>query len=244
MTPSTITHRPLKLAQSSSVKIYLGLIAVLAIIYAFFTFLPVNYIVPFLGLASVWQEVILIGLLGFGGLWLSLKTGFPEMLDNQISYKQRFLVPALVGLVLGTMLVMFNQLILRLPGSLHIPFPASIFYYTYASIETEIVFRLIPIPLFVWLISVVLFRGRWQEGVFWGVAIILSLWEPLMQIVGLRQMGLLGAMGPLVIGVLFALIYGTNLSLAYFFRKSGFLAPLTMRFAIYLAWHVIFGALV
>jgi len=141
-------------------------------------------------------------------------------------------------------LVLFNQMVLQLPASLHIPFPTSLFYYTFASIQTEILFRLIPIPIFVWLISSLLFRHRWQEPVFWGVALVLSLWEPLMQVAGLQQMGLLARMGPVVIGMLFALIYGTNFMLAYFFRKGGFLAPLTMRLAFYLAWHIIFGALV
>jgi hypothetical protein len=229
--------------RSQSIKVYAELVAALAIIYAAFTFLPTNYIVPILGTPTVWHEIGVVTVLGFVGLWLSQKTGFPTMWDEQVSNKQRFVVPAMVGTALGTILVLFNLIILQLPAGLHIPFPASIFYYTYASIETEILFRLFPIPILVWLVSVVLLKNRWQEEAFWVVTIALSFLEPLMQIGGLHQMGLLIHMRPGVIGLMFVLIYGTNFTLAGFLRKSGFLAPLTMRFAFYLAWHVIFGAL-
>jgi hypothetical protein len=95
----------------------------------------------------------------------------------------------------------------------------------------------------VWLVSVVLLKNRWQEEAFWGVAIARSFLEPLMQIGGLHRMGMLIHMQPGVIALLFVLIYGTNFTLAGFLRKSGFLAPLVIRFAFYQAWHIIFGAL-
>jgi hypothetical protein len=238
------TSHPLSnLIRSQSIKVYAELVGALVIIYTAFTFLPTNYIVPILGTPTVWHEIGLVTVLGFVGLWLSQKTGFPTLWDEQVSHKQRFVVPAMVGAVLGTILILFNLIILQLPVGLHIPFPASIFYYTYASIETEILFRLFPSPLLVWLVSVVLLKNRWQEEVFWVVTIVLSFLEPLTQIAGLHKMGLLIHMQPGVISLLFVLIYGTNFTLAGFLRKSGFLAPLTMRFAFYLAWHIIFGAL-
>ncbi|UCC85997.1 MAG: hypothetical protein JSV81_14190 [Anaerolineales bacterium] len=233
------TSRPsTNLIRSHSIKIYAGLVAALVTIYAAFTFLPDNYIVPVLGTPTVWHEIVVLAGLGLAGLWLSQRAGFPEVWADHVSNRQRFLLPAIVGLVLGTILVLFNALALKLPAGFHVPFPASVFYYAYASIESEILFRLFPIPLFVWLISGVTLRNRWQGPIFWGVAAVLSLLEPLMQITGLQQMGLLSSMHPIIIGLMITLVYSTNLALAYYFRKSGFLAPLAMRFAFYLAWHI------
>jgi hypothetical protein len=162
----------------------------------------------------VWQEIGIVAVLGFVRLWLARQTGFPEMWDRGVSNTQRFLMPTIAGLIAGTILVIFNQRVLQLPAGLHVAFPASILYYLYASIESEFIFCLVPIPLFVWLISSVLLRHRSQVTLFWGVAILISLREPLLQLGALTQLGLMDELEPITVGLLVTLIYGTNLTLA------------------------------
>jgi hypothetical protein len=92
-----------------------------------------------------------------------------------------------------------------------------------------------------WLLSNVLLRGRAQVPAFWVACIAAALYEPLPLVLeGLREKGGLYA---------FAVIYRTatgplflgNVLAGYLFRRGGFLAPLTMRLAMYLVWHIAWG---
>jgi hypothetical protein len=136
------------------------------------------------------------------------------------------------------------NLVVQLPGQIHVPFPTSLLYYTYGAIQTEVLFHLFLIPFFMWLISSLLLKGRREGQVFWGVAIVLSLLEPLAQVGGALGMGVLAGTPAVTIGLMFATIYGVNLVSAYFFRRFGFLAPLTARLSLYLVWHIVVGAVV
>ena len=239
----SITSFPTKRI-STSIKIYLGLAVALIALHVTLTALPVGYAVESQATLGSWPAVIVCVLLGIAGVWLSQKAGFPDVWDDQVPAGRRLLLPALLGAVSGTGLFVLMNLLIQLPGQIHVPFPTSILFYAYGAIQSEIPFRLFLIPLFVWLISSVLLKNRRQELVFWCVAIALSLLEPLTQVGGALQMGVLGDTPPALIGLMFATIYGVNLASAYLFRKAGFLAPLALRLSLYLVWHVIVGALV
>lgn len=124
-------------------------------------------------------------------------------------------------------------------GEIHVPFPASLLVYPAGGIILEIILRLFLIPLFVWLVSIVLLGGRWQAAVFWGAAALVALLEPL------------GVVGPVLqtgnvswrLALLFAASYVFNLVSAYVFRQFGFLATVNQRLSFYLVWHILFGAL-
>ena len=95
------------------------------------------------------------------------------------------------------------------------------------------------IPFLVWLLSNVVLRHRGQTQVFWLVAILAALYEPLPYMTdALHHTGVLSSLR-IFVGPLFA----ANLVAAYIFRKYGFLAPLVMRLSFYLIWHIIYGGL-
>jgi hypothetical protein len=226
-----------KKSLSASIKIYLSLVVMLVMIKMILALTPVRVIVPAQAVGSSWQFLTPLTILGLVGVWLSQKTGFPEMGD--VSAKQWFPISALLGLGAAGILILLN--LIQPLGAINVPFPISILLYAQGGIETEIVLHLIPIPLLLWLISSLILRNRWQEQVFWGVAIVLSLSEPLGMISVISQKGLLEQS---IIPVFMILVsYSMNLIGAYLFRKFGFLAPLTMRLSLYLGWHVVFGAL-
>jgi hypothetical protein len=222
----------------TSIKIYLALVVILIILRVVLIFLPADYIVPAQAGALNWQALIITVGLGFVGVWLSTKTGFPEIWDTNFSTRQKLLVPALIGLGSGLLFRVIEQF--QPLGNINIPFPASIPFYLYGGIISEILFRLFIIPLPLWLISSLLLRRRGQEGVFWGVAIITSFLEPLSQVGALYQLGLLNNGISPYIALLILLTYAVNLIAAYLFRKSGFVAPVVMRLAFYLIWHISF----
>jgi len=98
----------------------------------------------------------------------------------------------------------------------------------------EAFYRLVPIPLLLWLISNVVLKKRAQSQVFWILALLTSLIEPLTQDLDLGQFGML------LMASVFLLDYGLNLTQAALFRKYGFLAAIIMRVAYYVVWHILY----
>ena len=174
--------------------------------------------------------------LGFVALKLAQRTGFPDMWDEKISNQQRFFIPVLFGLGFAVIQIILVTLVLRLDIPM-VKFPLSIPVYLFGGIILEIFYRLIPMVLLVWLISNLLLRKRWQEQVFWVVAILLCLLEPVMQTIGMYQMGIITDI--LLTAILFVFVFAGNLIPTYFFRKYGFLAAIVWRLTDYLIWHII-----
>lgn len=60
--------------------------------------------------------LIIYGVLGLIGLMLSRKLGFVNIWDEKVSNKQRFLIPAFVGIVLGIFFI-FNLILISQSSS-------------------------------------------------------------------------------------------------------------------------------
>jgi len=118
-----------------------------------------------------------------------------------------------------------------------VPWPGSPLFYTAGAIEVEVLYRLLSVPLVLWLISNVLLRGPWQAPVFWILAVLTSLIEPADQDLrvldkgaSLAQVG--SALSPDLL---------LNLAQVVIFRTYGFPAAILTRVAFYLVWHVAYG---
>jgi len=231
--------------QSTSIKIYLGLVLFLISVKLFFLLAPVKFPLSDQAGAFSWVTILTIAALGFIGLVLSKRTGFPDIWDTRISNRQRFLIPAIIGVVYGVITVLEEFIGARshpfqLSSDFNVKFPLSIPFYAYGAIFLEILLRLFAIPFLVWLLSNVVLRHRWQTQVFWLVAVLAALYEPLPYMTAaLKHTGIISAL-MILVGPLFV----ANLVAAYIFRKYGFLAPLVMRLSFYLIWHIIYGGLI
>ncbi len=143
---------------SLSIKIYICLIITLAILAAGNIFLPQGSFLPtlpgqelpapkpVLALVNAGIMLILYGGLGFLGLKLSQKLGFPDLWDEKISNKQRFLIPALIGMGIGMFFILADMILSQFHalGPLpHPPFPTSIVASAVAGIGEEVKFRLL-----------------------------------------------------------------------------------------------------
>ena len=244
---------------SISIKIYIALVITLAILSAINVFLPQGDFLPIspehdlpatktvLVLVNAAIMLVLYGGLGFIGLKLSQKLGFTEIWDPRVSNKQRFLIPALVGIAIGTFLIfadaVFSQFHTLAPLP-HPPFPTSIVASAVAGIGEEVIFRLFFISFWVWLISYVILKKRWQNQIFWIVTIFSALLfaighiPSVMILFGLNTVNEipLALMGEIILlnGVL-------SLFAAYYFRKFGFLAAVGIHFWTDVIWHVVWG---
>ena len=98
-------------------RIFILLIAVYALAASISVFLPQTSLglptptdqlpasLPVLALVSAGVALILYGGLGFIGLVLSRKLSLPEIWDLAVTNRQRFLIPAMVGLGVGVVII-------------------------------------------------------------------------------------------------------------------------------------------
>jgi len=243
---------------SLSIKIYIGLVITLAILAAISVFLPtfegllpaqeLPASKPVLALANVGIILVLYGGLGFLGLKLSQKLGFANLWDSRISNRQRFLIPGLIGVGIGAFLIVADAIFSQFYtlGALpHPPFPTSLVASLAAGIGEELIFRLFFISFWVWLISYLILKKRWQNQIFWVVAIFSALVFALGHIPSLMIVFDLKAVSeipPALMSEIILLNGVVSLVAAYYFRKFGFLAPVGIHFWTDVIWHVIWGA--
>ena len=113
----------------------------------------------------------------------------------------------------------------------NLPLPQSLGHFAAAAVLIECVYRLIPIPIFTWLVSRVGFGGRFESSTFWTLATLTSLIEPVSQLE--LKVGLISA--PLA--SLMVLTFAANLFEARHLRRHGWPAPILFRLSFYAVWH-------
>ncbi|MCX6248024.1 MAG: CPBP family glutamic-type intramembrane protease [Bacteroidetes bacterium] len=237
-------------------KIYFSLILVLALFSALNVFLPYGSILkqyelpaskPIVALATFFLMLVVYGGLGFIGLELSKKLGFPEIWDNKITNKQRFLIPGLIGTGIGLFFILVDISVHHLQPVWPIPhpeFPASIVASITAGIGEEIMFRLFFISFWVWLLSFVIFRKKWKIQIFWVVAVFSAIvfafahMPSLMMLWGLTSIDKI----PILLLIEIILLNGVlSLFAAKYFKKYGLFAAIGIHFWADIVWHVIYG---
>ena len=244
---------------SPSTKIYIGLVIILAVLAAINVFLPQGSFLPtlegqelpapkpVLALVNAGMMLILYGGLGLLGLRLSQKLGFANLWDPMVSNRQRFLIPALIGAGLGVFLVLADAILSKFHalGPLpHPPFPASLVASAAAGIGEELIFRLFLISFWVWLISYVILKKKWQNQIFWIMAVLSALAfafghiPSVMVFFGFKT---IGEIPPALMGEIILLNGVVSIFAAYYFRKFGFLAPVGIHFWTDVVWHVLWG---
>jgi membrane protease YdiL (CAAX protease family) len=239
-----------------SLKIYIGLILTLAILAAVNIFLPQGAFLPtqtlpaskpVLALANAAIMLILYGGLGFLGLKLSSKIGFANIWDLKVSNKQRFLIPALVGGGIGIFFILADLIFSKFHtlGSIpHPPFPTSFVTSATAGIGEEVIFRLFFISFWVWFVSYIILKKRWQNQIFWIVTLFSALafalghFPSVMILFGFNTIQEI----PFVLISEIILLNGViSFFAAYYFREYGFLAAVGIHFWTDIIWHVIWG---
>jgi hypothetical protein len=225
---------------SPSTIVYLLLGIVIIVLRLLLLSFPEEQIAPQMVNLTDTLSIGAIWLVGWVGVYLAPGTGFAGMWQADIPNLKRFVIPALVGVGIGLITILFD-LIEPLGSESLIKFPASLVAYPLAGILEEIIFRLFLTTTLVWIVSNMLLRGRHQVGVFWGVSVFLGIFYTLSQIDTYNNF--IGT-PDVVILVRFFIVIAVNFILAaYFYRKYGFLAALSLRMGDYLVWHIIWGAI-
>ena len=239
-----------------SVRLYFLLIAGLTVAAAINVFLPQGLpgtegplpaSRPVMALTTAAIYLIVYGGLGFIGLKLARKLGFADLCDPAVSRRQRFLIPALVGIGLGVCFILVDQALApwhELGPLPHPPFPTSIVASIAAGIGEETIFRLFFITFWVWLVSHLLLKGRWQTQIFWIVAVVSALAFALGHLPAMTfLLGVESIQGiPPLLMVEIVILNGVlSLFAAHYFRLYGFLAAVGIHFWTDIVWHVVWG---
>jgi len=211
----------------------------------YFSFLLIAWIGSLYGQAitgdhaflRVWNgQNLLLMLIGVPFLWLQAQANLPHFFEKSVSNKNRFLIPALVGMIFGILDILVIKVLLHpepyteLPPYLQ-PFPYSLFLFFSGAFEIEVFYRLIPLTVFL-TFGAWYQKGKHLNTIFWIAAILTSLREPLEQLPSGSFLLICYSLGT---GFLM------NLLQAIYFKNSGFLASLSVRLGHYLFWHILLG---
>ncbi len=240
--------------QARSGWIFAGLLLALAFLSALSLFLPQGIFLPLpeeelvfplpvLALINGLGTFVIYGGLGWLGLVLGRKLGFPELYDEKITNKERFFIPGLAGAAIGAFFILADLVqaqfhsLGRFP---HPPFPMSILASATAGIGEEMIFRLFLIPCLLWLLR----KKPTNNWAFWGAAVFSALafafghFPSFFILYGLKGFNEL----PFVILLAVVLLNGVlSLFAAGYFRKYGFLAAVSLHFWTDIVWHVLWG---
>jgi len=243
---------------SPSTVVFIGLVVLNAILAAAATFMPQGLpeelpegevdLLP-IALLAAGSVLFLYGGLGYAGLRLIRKLGYPDLLDARVSTRQRFVTPAISGLWLGLLFIVADNIFGRFHhyGPLpHPPFPTSILASLTAGIGEEMVFRLFFIPFLVWLISRVVLKGAQEQVVYWNAAIFSAIFFAaghLPAVMFLLGTASLSDIPAAMMAEIFLLNGTLSLVAAYFLRRSGYLAAATLHTSADIVWHVVWGLL-
>ncbi|MHA8091187.1 hypothetical protein V7S78_01595 [Aquirufa regiilacus] len=188
----------------------------------------------------IWNyENVLFMCTGIPFLFLIPYAKIPEFWETTIPLKNKVWMPVLIGLAFGFADLLIVEYGLDHPPHKVLPpytqpFPYSLFLFFSGAFEIEVFYRLIPITL-------VLFIARRYANekaippIFWGIALLTSLREPLEQFPS----------GPNWF-IIYALLSGfaMNLMQAIYLKKSGFVSALLIRQSHYLIWHILNGVVI
>lgn len=227
--------------QRQSVVPYLGLMAGLVAIKVAIMFGPPLFRSPAQAAVFAWWFLGALLVAGLLGVWMSPRVAIPDLLDARVSNRARFLRPALIGLLLGAVILVSDralywshpQAVEHGLDSIHIPFPASALIYPGGAIIVCVIYYLFPIPLLTWVVTKA-FRGRRDVLAFWIVGLLAAAIEPVTQDLS-PSMRALGVAMPIV----FLIDFVENVAQVSVFRSAGFLAAVTLRVAFYVVWHII-----
>ncbi|MFX1340339.1 MAG: hypothetical protein ACFFDK_17145 [Promethearchaeota archaeon] len=224
------------LETNNSKQVYLILVLIIILCQTILTI----FFFDSVQIISNWLLTIIYLVLGYIALkYFEKNAGFPDMLNNEINFYNRFFVPFIFGLIFGIGAILFDLINpYKVP---QLPFPISVPYWFYVGITDEIFWRLFLLTFLIWVISYKLLKGKKQQKVFWGVAILESAIYIIIQLI--LFMSFVGPINSLVLIQILIISGGYIIIACYCYRKGGFLAVIVVRLTQYTVYHILYGGL-
>lgn len=199
------------------------------------------------GLANAGIVLVVYGLLGLAGYWISRRgLGLPGIFRERAGWGSLFLLPALIGFVVGAAIIagdsLFASMDLEWEGFTHPAFPLSIVASATAGIGEEILFRLFVMSLWAYLLNLVLGRIGRTGLALWGGNLIGALAFGAGHLPA--AMILVNAATPaeipaIVLAELFLINGVMGLVAGWQFMRNGLIAAAGVHFWADILWHVV-----
>ena len=221
-----------------SSRVYLGIISVWLLVDLAFWISPPDYILSghTVSLQRIAIDICLI-IGGFFVLKLAPMSGFEQFYPSQKPLFRSFGTPLLIGLSIGLINISLDLTFAL--GNIHADFPVSIPYYFAGGLYSEIMYKLLPLGILHWALSYWLLDNKHQDACFWILALIVCFYEPYSVLQLANNPNVPGNMSnTTLVYSLVAITYGINLLGSYLFWTRGFLATLSLRWGLYITWHV------
>lgn len=185
-----------------------------------------------------WIELLLVLVLGLIAGKLSVNTNIPNMWDDRIENRKRFLEPLFIGILIGIIFVVFDSF-LKI-GDISVGWPLSPIFYIWGAISQELLFHFFPMVVLIWFFVNKLFKGKYYNQIYWSAAAILSLTSAISMFLsfGNPMISLVAKyiFVPFLIGII---VFITEMILFGMMKKYGFISSLFARLGFYSIWHVI-----
>ncbi len=190
--------------------------------------------------------LVIYGLLALAGYWFGRKLGLPPTYREGAGWRTWILWPMLVGLGIGVVLVIVDQILARLgsgQGFAHPAFPLSIFASATAGIGEEILFRGLVMGLWAFLINLVLRGSRRQSTALWIGNVIAALAFSashlpsgmlLLNLTNPAQIPVPMLLELLLLNSFIGLVAGRQ------YMRDGLVAAMGIHFWADVLWHVVF----
>jgi len=187
-----------------------------------------------------WIGIPFYSILGYLGLRIFEEdAGFPDMLEEEISNKQRLLIPLILGVIFAIGAILFDMLNpYKVP---RLPLPISIPYWIFVAIFDEFFWRLFLLTFLIWLISRIFKDDEKQEKIFWFVVVLEAVLYMLLQTSMFIQN--VGPITPVLLVQIILIGGGFTVVACYCYRKGGFLAVMVLRLTQYMLYHVLYGGI-
>ena len=181
---------------------------------------------PVLGPLPLTPAVLIMGVIGFGAIWLLEARGVAPSDPPPVSPRSVGVL-LLVGFVLSIPPVLID-LAIHFPQGMNLPMPEALVFYPAIALVAEVQFHLLPLVL----VSYVLPRD----------VPLTRLVLPVILFYSLGQVAFLQGFSLQAILVLFnvGLISAVQM---WAFLRHGFAGMLGVRLAFYLFWHIVWGTL-
>ncbi len=198
-----------------------------------------------LGLANAGIILVVYGLLGLAGFWFAGRLGLPGIYRQGAGWRQWFVIPLLLGLVVGLLLVAADQLFATAAhwqGFPHPQFPLSIIASATAGIGEEILFRSFVLGLWAFLANLVLRRWRATQVALWIGSLVAALafsaghLPAAMLLLGVATPGAIPApilLELFVLNTLIGLVAGER------YMRQGLVSAMGVHFWADIVWHVL-----
>lgn len=201
-----------------------------------------------LALANAAIVLFAYGLFGAAGIWLARKLEIPGVFRAGAGWKAWAVWPMLIGVALGVVLVIADQVFVSLGSGQSFPhpaFPLSLVASATAGIGEEILFRGFVMGAWALLFHILL-RGRRRKAALWignALAALAFSAGHLPAVMYLLNAATPAAIPPLLLAELFVLNGLMGLVAGERYMRDGLVAAMGVHFWADVVWHVIMPVL-